>query len=125
MTTILIVDDEMDMRILVRVVIEMAGSGFSVVGEAANGRDALERWRDLKPPPVPDVVLLDNRMPGLSGLEVAEQILAELPGQIIVLYSAYLNDEVRANAKALGIARCVAKDELDELPSIIRDLITS
>ena len=122
MTTMLIVDDEMDMRMLVRVVIEMANHGLSIVGEAADGLEAIERWRELDGPPVPDVVILDNRMPGLTGIEVAEQILAERPGQIIVLYSAFLDDEVRAQAEEVGIATCVSKEELDRLPGVIQEL---
>lgn len=122
MTTMLIVDDEMDMRMLVRVVIEIANEGLSIVAEASNGAEALAVWRDLDGPSVPDVVILDNRMPGLSGLEVAEQILTERPEQIIVLYSAYLDEGVRAQAAALGIARCVSKEELDQLPDLVREL---
>lgn len=122
MTTLLIVDDEMDMRMLVRVVIEIANEGLSIVGEASDGAQALTVWRELDGPPVPDVVILDNRMPGLSGLEVAAQILEERPGQIIVLYSAFLDDEVRAEAATLGISRCVSKDELDRLPGVVREL---
>ncbi|MEQ1788548.1 MAG: response regulator transcription factor [Acidimicrobiales bacterium] len=118
----LIVDDEMDMRMLVRVVIEIANEGLSIVAEASDGAEALAVWRDLDGPPVPDVVILDNRMPGLSGLEVAEQILTERPEQIIVLYSAYLDEGVRARAAALGIARCVSKEELDQLPDLVREL---
>ena len=122
MTTMLIVDDEMDMRMLVRVVIEIANDGLSIVGEAADGAEALRVWRELDGPPVPDVVILDNRMPELTGLEVAEQILRERPGQLIVLYSAFLDEEVRTTAKRLGIARCVSKEELDRLPTVIREL---
>ena len=122
MTTMLIVDDEMDMRMLVRVVIEMANHGLSIVGEASDGDEALRVWRDLDGPPIPDVVILDNRMPGLTGIEVAEQILAERPGQIIVLYSAFLDDEVRAQADEVGIARCVSKEDLDRLPGVIHEL---
>lgn len=123
MTTMLIVDDELDMRMLVRIVIEMANHGLSIVGEAADGTEALKVWRDLDGPPVPDVVILDNRMPGLSGLDVAEQILHERPGQIIVLYSAFLDSEVRAKAAALGITRCVSKQELEQLPIVIEELV--
>lgn len=122
MTTMLIVDDEMDMRMLVRVIMEMANNGLSIVGEAANGAEALQVWRDLNGPPVPDVVILDNRMPGLTGLEVAKQILQERPGQIIVLFSAFLDKQVRAAAAELGIARCVSKEELDQLPALIHEL---
>ena len=122
MTTMLIVDDEMDMRMLVRVVIEMANHGLSIVGEASDGDEALRVWRDLDGPPIPDVVILDNRMPGLTGIEVAEQILSERPGQLIVLYSAVLDDEVRAQADEIGIARCVSKEDLDRLPGVIHEL---
>ena len=122
MTTMLIVDDELDMRMLVRVVIEMANNGLSIVGEAADGDEALRVWRDLKGPPVPDVIILDNRMPGRSGLEVAEEILAERPDQLIVLYSAFLDDEIRTAAAGLGVTRCVSKHDLELLPSVIREL---
>jgi CheY-like chemotaxis protein len=123
-TTILVVDDEMDMRMLVRVIIDLANRGWSIVGEAADGAEALEVWRKLNGPPVPDVIVLDNRMPELNGLEVAERILEERPEQRIVLYSAFLDDEVRARAKALGITHCVTKEELEQLPDVI-DRITS
>jgi CheY-like chemotaxis protein len=74
---------------------------------------------------VPDVVILDNRMPGLSGLEVAAEILSERPGQLIVLYSAFLDDDVRAKAAAIGISRCVSKQELDRLPALIQEVTTA
>jgi CheY-like chemotaxis protein len=121
-TTILVVDDEVDMRMLVRVVIDLANHGLTIVGEASDGAEAVTAWRELDGPPEPDVVILDNRMPNLSGLEAAEQILAERPDQLIVLYSAFLDDEVRAAAEAVGIARCVSKEDLSTLPTIIRDL---
>jgi CheY-like chemotaxis protein len=120
--TMLIVDDELDMRMLVRLVIEMANDGLSIVGEAADGAEAIRVWRALDGPPVPDVVILDNRMPGLSGMDVARELLAERPGQIIVLYSAYLDDAVRAEAQELGITTCVSKHDLDRLPNIVREL---
>ena len=122
MATMLIVDDELDMRMLVRLVIEMANDGLAIVGEAADGAEAIRVWRALDGPPVPDVVILDNRMPGLSGMEVAQQILAERPEQIIVLYSAYLDAAVRAEAAEVGITSCVSKHELDRLPDLVREL---
>lgn len=124
-TTILVVDDEVDMRFLVRVVIDLADHGLTIVGEAADGIEAISAWRDLDGPPTPDVIILDNRMPNLSGMEVAERILAERPGQIIVLYSAFLDDEVRAEAKAVGVAACVTKEDVNRLPAVIRELRTA
>jgi CheY-like chemotaxis protein len=120
--TVLVVDDEVDMRMLVRMVFDLAGHGLSIVGEASDGPEAITAWRDLDGPPVPDVVILDNRMPSLSGIETAELILGERPDQVIVLYSAFLDDEVRASAEAVGIAACVTKEDLESLPEVIWEL---
>ena len=69
----LLVDDEEMIRELARVVLERAGA--TVLDEAEDGVMALERYRAHDPPDCPRVVLLDNRMPGLSGLEVAAEML--------------------------------------------------
>jgi CheY-like chemotaxis protein len=119
--TILVVDDEPDMRLLARAVLE--AGGIHVVAEAANGPEAVQRLHDLAPPPVPTVVLLDNRMPGPTGLEVAAQLLAETPEQLIVLFSAYLDDEDLRVAAELGVSRCLSKKQVAELPRIIGDLV--
>jgi CheY-like chemotaxis protein len=115
----LIVDDEDDIRALIRVVLSDGTGVFEVVGEAANGLDAVERWREQKP----DVVLLDQRMPGLTGLEVAEEILREEPQQTILLFSAFLTDTMRERAAELGIAACVAKEDVFSVPDVIRSII--
>ena len=120
-TTILVVDDDADMRFLARSVLE--GSGIEVAGEAADGAEALAKLEELAPPPIPTVVLLDNQMPGLTGLEVAEQILRERPEQLIVLFSAYLDAEIIAKAERLGIASCVSKNDAMDLPEILTDLV--
>jgi two-component system, chemotaxis family, chemotaxis protein CheY len=124
-TTILIVDDEIDMRILLRSAIAMASEGLEVVAEAADGVEAIDVWRALDGPPVPDVVILDNRMPRQTGIEAARQILGERPGQIIVLYTSFLDDTLRAEALEIGIRACVAKDEMDTLPNLIRELTSA
>lgn len=121
--TILVVDDEPDMRYLARVVLEQGG--IDVTAEAGDGPEALDKLRALEPPPVPTVILLDNQMPGPSGLEVAAQILACLPDQLIVLFSAYLSDDIIEQAGRLGIAACVSKGDALNLAEIIRDLVDS
>ena len=115
------VDDEADMRTLVRVVINMANHGLTIVGEASDGIEALTAWHELNRP-APDVIILDNRMPGLTGIEAAEAILTEWPDQVIVLYSAFLDDEVRTIAAAVGIASCVSKEDIGDLPDVIWEL---
>ncbi len=112
MITALIVDDESDIRMLIRMIVETANNGLAVSGEAADGDEALQMWRSDHPV----VVILDNRMPGLTGLEVAEQMLAEEPDQSIILFSAYLDTETINHASRIGIKRCLDKTRIDQLP---------
>ena len=119
LTTVLVVDDEEDIRFLIRAVLE-GDERLELVGEAADGEEALRTWRSLDGPP--DVIVLDNRMPGLTGLEVAAEILRDRPDQIIVLFSAFVDDELRAGADAIGITTCLPKREVAELPDVIRQL---
>jgi CheY-like chemotaxis protein len=119
--TVLVVDDEADIRQLVRAVLE--GAGLRVVDEAVDGVEALDALEVLEAPPVPTVIVLDNRMPGLTGLEVAERVLQRIPEQRIVLFSAFLNDELTARARALGISACAAKSEVSRLPELIAGVI--
>jgi CheY-like chemotaxis protein len=121
--TVLVVDDAPDMRFLARSVLE--SSGVHVVAEAADGPEALTAFRKLDPPPVPTVILLDNQMPGPSGLEVAQEMLAHAPDQLIVLFSAYLSPEGIEQAERIGVAACVSKVDVTRLASIIRDLVES
>jgi CheY-like chemotaxis protein len=121
--TVLVVDDAPDMRFLARSVLE--SSGVHVVAEAADGPEALTAFRKLDPPPVPTVILLDNLRPGPSGLEVAQEMLAHAPDQLIVLFSAYLSPEVIEQAERIGVAACVSKVDVTRLASIIRDLVES
>jgi CheY-like chemotaxis protein len=114
--TVLVADDEPDMRLLVRLVLERAG--FEVVEEAVDGVSALAAASRLTPP-VPTVMVLDNQMPGRTGLEVAERVLAESPRQCIILFSAFLDDNVERRAVQLGIRGCLAKGDVARLPEMI------
>lgn len=121
--SVLLVDDEEVIRELARAVLERAG--LEVLDEAEDGIMALERYRAQDPPDVPLVVLLDNRMPGLSGLEVAAEMLASFPTQVVVLFSAHLDADIVAQAKSIGIAACVPKNEVTRLPAILDQLLAS
>lgn len=114
-TRTLIVDDEDDVRLLVRATIERANEGLAVAGEAASGAEALAQWRQHRP----EVVVLDQRMPDATGLEVAERILAEYPEQHIILFSAYLSEEVVNRASQLGITTCLSKDQYRAIPELL------
>jgi CheY-like chemotaxis protein len=113
----LIVDDAADVRRLIRIIIEAANRGLYVSGEAASGQEALEQLDDCDP----QVVLLDQMMPGMTGLETAALIRAQRPAQAMVLCSAYLDDELEARALAAGIAISLSKERFHEIPIAIRE----
>src|SRR5438045_6523132 len=112
---VLIVDDEEDMRALVRATIEIANEGLTVAAEASDGETAVDLVRTERP----EVVGLDHRMPGTTGLDTARRILAERPDQTIVLFSAYLDRDVTLTAERLGVRVCLAKDDIRRLPDVI------
>lgn len=86
--------------------------GFTVVGEAGDGRDAVSaaiRWR-------PDVVLMDLALPKLNGIESTKQIVKRVPWCRVVVVSAYLDDERLMSAIDAGAAGYVVKSAgVDEL----------
>jgi DNA-binding NarL/FixJ family response regulator len=114
----LIVDDDSDMRFLVRMTIEVANHGLEVSGEADSGESALALVEQDRP----GVVVLDQRMPGLTGLETARRLLADDPQQPIILFSAYLDPKTVAEATALGIRACLDKTDVDRLPEALWQL---
>ena len=115
MPGVLVVEDEPDMRVLIEAVIRRANEGLTVVGNATNGAEAIERWREVEP----DVILLDHQMPKMTGLEAAQAILAEQPDQNIILYSAYLDDDTHRKASELGIKACLPKGDLSRIPEAL------
>ncbi|HUR19146.1 MAG TPA: response regulator [Acidimicrobiales bacterium] len=93
---VLVVEDDDDMRHTLWVLLEQRGW---VVDEAADGEAALARWSNA-----PDgIVLLDQRMPGMTGMEVARRMRKDGFGGPILLYSAYLQPELQAKAAALDV----------------------
>ena len=119
--SVLIVDDEDDIRVLMRMIIQGGGDDLTVAAEAADGREALEYFgaHDV------DVVVIDQRMPGLSGIETARQMLAEKPGQKIIMCSAFLDTDLKLEAEGAGIAVAIAKREINRLPQVLRELFAT
>lgn len=113
---VLLVDDEEDIRLVMRVGLDLANEDLVVVGEAADGQAALDLADELDP----TIVVLDQRMPGLSGIETAARLLERRPGQRMMLCSAFLDDRLRAEATAAGFQRCIRKDEIPNLPEMLR-----
>lgn len=116
----LIVDDQEDVRLLVRMIIEAANKGLFVSGEAASGQEAVDRLEETDPA----VVVVDEMMPGLSGIETAALILRRRPGQRIILCTAYLDQGLIERANAAGIQVCLPKEQAAELPGAIRALVS-
>ncbi len=120
--SVMLVDDEPDVRMLMRLRLELDIPGVRVVAEAADGEEALLVWRGLAPPD-PDVVLLDHRMHGLTGTDVAERMLTERPRQLIILCSGVLTHALRARAEMIGIAACINKQQVEQLPAVVSGLM--
>ena len=117
--TVLVVDDDPDMREVVRTLLELGG--FEVVGEAATGEQAVRCFEELAEPPA--AIVLDERMPDLGGIETAVKLLALVPNQVIVLFSAALLPDVVERALNVGVLQCVDKLEVARLPRVLRVLL--
>jgi len=115
---VLLVDDEEDIRLVMRVGLNLANEDLIVVGEAADGESALRLADELDP----TIVVLDQRMPGLSGLETAVALLERRPGQRMMLCSAFLDDSLRKEALEAGFRQCIQKHEIPQLPDLLRAL---
>jgi two-component system, chemotaxis family, chemotaxis protein CheY len=100
---LLVVDDTDHVRQMLVEILTL--HGFDVVGEAADGAEAAGIAQDVKP----DVVVMDYKMPGTDGLEATRRIREGNPDQTVILYSAYLDDQLRAQAGEAGVSACIAK----------------
>ena len=114
---VLVVDDTDHVRGMLAEMLEL--DGFEVVGQAASGVEAVGMANQIDP----DVVVMDYKMPGMDGLEASKSIKANRPDQAIVLYTAYLDDNLEQQAKDAGVAMCVGKIEgLNQLERHITEL---
>lgn len=112
--TVLLVDDDGDIRLLWRMVFELHG-GFGAVSEAADGAEALEMLDAERF----DVVVTDFSMPGASGFEVIEATLATWPSAVVVMVSgtADVGDEALRRGATAFFDKCESTTEL--LPRLV------
>lgn len=115
----LIVDDEEDIRKLLKVIIDVANRGLFVAGEAVDGIEALDKIDDLDPV----VVVIDEMMPGLTGVETAVQMLERRPGQLIIMFTAFLSEDLKRRAREAGIKLCLGKDDFLNIPDALRAVV--
>jgi DNA-binding NarL/FixJ family response regulator len=115
---VLIADDHELFRRGLRMVLEDA-EGIAVVGEAGDGQRAVELAREL----VPDVVVMDVRMPVLSGIEAAQQIKAEEPGtRILVLTISDEEDDLYEAIRAGANGYLLKEISIDEIGDAVRSI---
>ena len=103
--TVVIADDQPDLRHLLRRLLERDGR-LAVVGDAPDGRRALEVVEELDP----DLLLLDLGMPGMDGLEVLAALAGRARPRTVVL-TGFTDDVTLDRARQLGAVRCLVKGE--------------
>jgi DNA-binding NarL/FixJ family response regulator len=104
---ILLVDDFASWRSYVASVLQEREC-FEVVGEAADGQEAIEKATELQP----DLILMDIAMPKLNGIEAARCIRDRAANSKIVFISLEISDELAEAAVAVGAQAYIAKREI-------------
>ncbi len=118
-THILLVEDHTFVREGFRKMLELEPD-FHIVGEAQNGRKAIEAAKLLRP----DIVLMDIAMPELNGLESTRQLLKVVPGTKVLILSAHSDDAYVASASQSGAVGFVLKqDSSHEVCDAIRRIM--
>jgi len=113
---ILVAEDHLVARVGVSTIVSMQPD-MTIVAEASNGQQAVELYRKH----LPDVTLLDLRMPVMGGVEAAQAIRAEYPNARMIALTTYGGDEDIRRALASGVQAYLTKDVLhDELLKAIR-----
>ncbi|MFC0272322.1 response regulator [Metabacillus herbersteinensis] len=115
---VMIVDDEMIERKAMKKFIQESFSYIQVVGEAANGRVAIELANELKP----DLILMDIKMPGIDGLEAIRQIRTQHPSIKFIMVSAFDSFQYAKEAMKEGVKEYILKPSKKEetLEAILR-----
>ena len=117
-TRVLLVDDADDVRLLLRSLLRSA-AGYTVVGEAADGREAIELCRTHQP----DLVLLDLAMPVMDGLQALPHIRAVAPDARVVVLSGFDRAHMAQRTLDAGAAHYVEKGRaLTDLIAVLADV---
>ena len=101
---ILLVDDHEVVRLGLKALLDRHPE-FEVVAEASNAREAIERVATY----TPDVVVMDIRLPGGSGIEVCDEISTNYPGTKVIMLTSYAEDEMLFSAIRAGASGYVLK----------------
>ena len=111
---VMVVDDTDHVRRMLTSMLSL--DGYEVVGEVASGPAALEAVVAADP----DIVVIDYKMPGMDGLDTARGIRRRRPDQVMILYTAYIDEALEKAAADAGISLCIGK--VDGLSSLEREI---
>lgn len=119
-TRLMIVDDHEVVRMGLRAALDVEPD-FTVVAEASNGHEAIEKARAHRP----DIVLMDVRMDGMDGVEACRELRSELPGTRVLMLTSFAEEQTVVAALLAGAAGYVLKNVararlLDALRSVAR-----
>jgi two-component system chemotaxis response regulator CheY len=115
---VLIVDDASFMRNMIRDV--FVGTGYEVVGEAANGLEAIERYKELKP----DLTTMDIVMPFRSGIDATREIVKLDPKAVVVMCSALGQESLVMEAIEAGASDFIVKPfKPEDVLSVVRKVL--
>jgi DNA-binding NarL/FixJ family response regulator len=119
MAKILIADDSDVGRASLRTILSKQ-IGWTVCGEAVNGRNAVLMAHDLKP----DLIIMDFSMPMLDGLQASKEILRAMPAIPIIVFTFHMTPQLNLEASRIGIRKVVSKsDGANALTSAIEALL--
>lgn len=117
---VLLVDDHAVYRQGLRSMLKMERD-MEVIGEAGDGKEAIEQVGALKP----DVVLMDINMPGMDGMEATRKLADAYPGVLIIMLTMFKGEEHLREARRAGASAYVVKDADSELlVQTIRDVMS-
>ncbi len=111
---VMVVDDTDHVRRMLTSMLSL--DGYEVVGEVASGPAALEAVDAADP----DIVVIDYKMPGMDGLDTARGIRQRRQDQVMILYTAYIDEALERAAAEAGISLCIGK--VDGLSSLEREI---
>jgi DNA-binding NarL/FixJ family response regulator len=117
---LLLVDDHAAVRRTLRLMLEL-NSSFEIVGDVSNGREALDTIRQE----VPDVVIMDARMPVMDGAEATRAITQRWPGVCVLAFTSTAEASRVAPMLAAGARGCILKGQAPDqvIESILRSVV--
>ncbi len=118
MPTVLVVDDALFMRTTMKRMLE--NHQFEIIGEAANGLEAIEQYNKLQP----DVVTMDITMPGMTGIEAVKEIISKDPSAKIVMVTALGQQKLIVDALESGAKDFITKPfDPVQLVQVLRNVV--